>query len=60
MEPVGEKYITKEEALMEGFLNKPEDYLYVTTYQNDNYRFYETEVPFDIREKCSEIDQHML
>jgi CspA family cold shock protein len=35
---------------------KDRQYLYITTYQNDNYRFYEDEVGFDINEKVRELD----
>lgn len=35
-------------------------YLYVTTYQGDNYRFNDWEVSFDIYEKCKELDSYML
>lgn len=31
-------------------------YLYVTTYQNDNYKFYQSICEFDIYEKLSQID----
>lgn len=36
------------------------NYLYVTTYQNDNYRFVEDLVPFDIQKKCNELDEYVL
>lgn len=36
---------------------KKQKYLYITTFQNENYRFYESEVNFDIEEKCKEIDE---
>lgn len=36
------------------------DYLYITTYQKDNYKFFDCVAPFDIYEKCKEIDQYML
>ena len=46
------------------FYTVPEDvvaetysYLYVTTYQGDNYQFYENEVDFDIYNKCKELDE---
>lgn len=42
------------------FLVKNISYLYVTTYQNDNYEFREGDVDFDIKEKCKEIDRCML
>jgi len=32
------------------------EYLYITTYQNDNYKFYSYESDFDIKEKLQEID----
>jgi len=32
-------------------------YLYVATYQNDNYRFFEDEVSFNIQNKCAELDK---
>lgn len=35
-------------------------YLYVTTFQNDNYRFYVDTVDFDIHEKCRELDEYMF
>lgn len=35
------------------------DYLYVTTYQNDNYRFYQKEVAFDIKEKFAQLDKYL-
>ncbi|MCL2416063.1 MAG: hypothetical protein FWD01_04530 [Defluviitaleaceae bacterium] len=31
-------------------------YLYVTTFQGDNYRFYEDKAGFDIKKKCEELD----
>ena len=34
-----------------------EKYLYITTFQNDNFVFWESEVSFDINEKCKEIDE---
>ena len=42
------------------YVSKEIEYLYVTTYQNDNYKFYECNVSFDIREKMKEIDDCML
>ena len=33
------------------------EYLYVTTYQNDNYKFYANSEDFDIFEKCEELDK---
>ena len=46
--------------LREDYVEKTIEYLYVTTYQNDNYKFYECDVSFDIREKMKEIDDCML
>ena len=46
--------------LREDYVEKTIEYLYVTTYQNDNYKFYECNVSFDIREKIKEIDDCML
>lgn len=34
-------------------------YLYITTYQNDNFKFKETEVNFDVVEKYNEINNAM-
>lgn len=31
-------------------------YLYISTFQKDNFRFYEDEVDFDIIKKCCELD----
>lgn len=42
------------------FLEIEESYLYVTTYQNDNFRFPEGSVSFNIFDKCKEIDSYML
>ena len=39
--------------------NKKQYYLYVTTYQNDNYKFYEDEVSFNIRDKVKELDKYL-
>ena len=46
--------------LKDDYVEKNIEYLYVTTYQNDNYKFYECNVSFDIREKMKEIDDCML
>lgn len=35
-------------------------YLFVTTYQNDNYIFWENETSFNIYDKCKEIDSYMI
>lgn len=37
-----------------------EEYLYVTTYQKDNYQFFKDDVEFDIYDKFKEIDKYML
>lgn len=34
-----------------------EEYLYITTYQGDNFKFYKSEASFDIYAKCNEIDE---
>ncbi len=36
------------------------DYLYVTTYQNDNYRFVADTAGFDIHAKCKELDTYAV
>lgn len=46
--------------LRRDYVEKTIEYLYVTTFQNDNYKFYECNVSFDIREKMKEIDDCML
>jgi len=37
-----------------------EEYLYITTYQGDNYVFYESQANFNIYDKLSEIDELLL
>lgn len=37
----------------------PSEYLYVKTYQKENFRFFQEEVSFDIHEKIKEIDALM-
>ncbi len=32
-------------------------YLYISTFQKDNFRFYEHKVDFDIKKKCAELDK---
>lgn len=39
---------------------KDVDYLYVTTYQNDNYRFVADIAGFDIHAKCMELDSYSI
>lgn len=34
-------------------------YLYVTTYQNDNYTFYQSDCDFNIDEKLKELDRYL-
>lgn len=36
-----------------------QDYLYVTTYQNNNYQWFKGLASFDIYEKCKELDQYV-
>lgn len=43
----------------EHLFTKPENYLYVTTFQGDNYKWFEHHVKFDIYEKCKELDKYM-
>lgn len=40
----------------ENLISFTKHYLYVTTYQHDNFCFFEGEAPFDIYEKCKELD----
>lgn len=47
-----EQHYLEDDDLIENECN----YLYVTTYQNDNFQFFENEVDFDIFKKCSELD----
>ncbi len=48
---------SNEEANDKDFFIGKEAYLYITTYQKDNFIFFESEAGFDIREKCKEIDK---
>lgn len=41
----------------ENLVCKTKEYLYVTTYQRDNYRFFDDSAPFDIHEKGKELDE---
>lgn len=47
------------EYKLKGREKKITEYLYITTYQNDNYRFYQDEVDFDIREKLNLLDSYL-
>lgn len=38
-------------------ITKNVEYLYITTYQDDNYIFYEDNEEFNIHEKCKELDK---
>lgn len=40
----------------DAMLLRKDKYLYVTTYQNDNFVFFDCESDFDIDEKCNELD----
>lgn len=60
------RYQNEKGELAEGFewatrensvVDKRVKYLYITTYQNDNFIFWEDEVNFDISEKCDELDK---
>lgn len=44
-------------ATIKDVIEKECKYLYLTTYQNDTYEFYEMDVDFDLEEKCKEIDE---
>jgi Predicted membrane protein len=33
-------------------------YLYITTFQRDNFEYYENKVPFNIFNKCKELDEY--
>lgn len=43
----GKKVLVFFEGLKDGFSTKTIRYLYVTTYQNDNYRFSENHIDID-------------
>lgn len=43
-------------TLENSVVEKEIKYLYITTFQNDNFRFYEDEVDFSIIDKCNELD----
>ncbi len=38
---------------------EPCEYLYVKTFQNENYKFFAIDVSFDVREKCKEMDEYL-
>lgn len=40
-------------------IREPEEYLYVTTFQGDNYRFFQSSAGFDIHEKLAELDKYL-
>lgn len=44
-------------ATLKDVLEKKCKYLYLTTYQNDTYIFYETDVDFELEEKLNELDE---
>lgn len=37
----------------------PQEYLFITTYQNENYQWFKNLAPFDIYEKCNELDKYL-
>ena len=49
----------KEELSPSDRFWKNEDYLYVTTYQGDNYEWYEDHDRLDVHGKCRELDMYM-
>lgn len=49
-----------ESCTYDDFLETQENYLYVTTYQGDNFQFIESTANFNIFDKCKEIDSYML
>lgn len=53
----GEKYYWVDKVEIE---KRQQNYLYITTYQGDNFQFVEKEADFDIFEKCKELDCYML
>lgn len=52
----GELVDSNEQTTMDDIIEKKEKYLYITTYQKDNFIFYQNDVDFDIHKKCNEID----
>lgn len=55
-----EDYNDDREYLGEEKLAKKVNYLYITTYQGQNYTFYETHCNFNIYSKCEELDNYFL
>lgn len=51
--------IGKSEATPEDVYSIKRTYLYVTTYQKDNYTFYQNEVSWNIVEKRNELDRYL-
>lgn len=51
---------TLERDYFDDFLEVKEKYLYISTYQDDNFQFPEGAVDFNIFDKCKEIDSYML
>ena len=49
----------KEELSPSDRVWKNEDYLYVMTYQGDNYEWYEDHDRLDVHGKCRELDMYM-
>jgi len=62
-EPFGDifnKIYWKEKTLTwNDFFTETQNYLYITTYQQDNYQFYEGIADFDIYEKKKELDRYL-
>lgn len=64
------QYVREDGKLRQGYSStksieeaaecKTVEYLYVTTFQNDNYRFFADVVDFDIHEKCRELDSYTI
>lgn len=50
----------KVETQVEKTIEVDNSYLYITTYQNDNFQFFVKNAPFDIYEKCKEIDSYLI
>ena len=66
------QYVKRDGELRRGYIDgssksiaeaaecKNVEYLYVTTFQNDNYRFFADVVDFDIHKKCRELDAYAI
>lgn len=52
----GELVDSNELTTEDDIIEKKEEYLYITTYQKDNFIFYQNDVHFNIRDKCAEMD----